>query len=36
MRCRDGYIVLLWDAFLIVTGYVIRNLAFGEIIFPFI
>jgi hypothetical protein len=36
MRCRDGYIVLLWDAFLIVTGYVIRNLAFGEIIFPFL
>jgi hypothetical protein len=36
MRCRDGYILLLWNAFLIVTGYIIRNLAFGEIIFPFL
>lgn len=36
MRCRNGYVVLLWDALLIATGYIIRNLAFGEIIFPFL
>ncbi len=36
MRCRSGYIVLLLDALLIIIGYIIRNLAFGEIIFPFL
>jgi hypothetical protein len=35
MRCRNGYVVLAWDAILIVIGYLIRNLAFGEVIFRF-
>lgn len=36
MKCRQGHIVLLWNAILIISGYVIRNLAFGEIIYPFL
>jgi len=36
MRCRQGHMILAWDAFLIILGYVVRNLAFGEIIYPFL
>ncbi len=36
MKCRNGYIALLLNAILIITGYVIRNVAFGEIFYPFL
>ncbi len=35
MKCRDGRIVLLMNAVIIILGYVLRNIAFGEIFYPF-
>ncbi len=35
MKCRDGRIVLLLSAVIIILGYVLRNIAFGEIFYPF-
>lgn len=36
MKCRDGYIVLGLQALVILLGYILRNVAFGEIIYPFL
>lgn len=36
MKCRDGWRVLLLSAVSIIAGYVVRNVAFGEIFYPFL
>jgi hypothetical protein len=35
MKCRDGRIVLLLNIVIIILGYVLRNVAFGEVFYPF-
>ena len=35
LKCRDGRIVLLLNTVIIILGYVLRNVAFGEIFYPF-
>lgn len=36
MRCRDGYYVIVIMAITIFMGYLLRNVAFGEIVYPFL